>query len=54
VPVVPAELKYIVSVVIAILTAVADKLINVTAVPSGNATEDAAGIVYVAAPSPEA
>jgi hypothetical protein len=50
VPVVPAELKNIVSVVIAILTEVADKLINVIAVPIGNATEDAAGIVYVAFP----
>lgn len=54
VPVVPAELKYIVSVVIAILTEVADRLMNVIAVPNGNATEEAAGIVYVAAPSPEA
>ena len=54
VPVVPAELKYIVSVVIAILIEVAERLINVIAVPSGNATEEAAGIVYVAAPSPEA
>lgn len=54
VPVAPVELKYIVSVVIAILIEVADKLMNVTAVPIGNATEEAAGIVYVAAPSPEA
>jgi hypothetical protein len=37
----------------AILTAVADKLMNVIAVPIGNATEEAAGIVQVAAP-PEA
>jgi hypothetical protein len=54
VPVVPALERYIVSDVIAILIAVADKLINVIAVPNGNATEEAAGIVYVAAPSPRA
>ena len=45
VPVVPALERYIVSVVIAILTEVADKLTNVIAVPSGYATEEAAGIV---------
>jgi predicted peptidase len=50
VPVVPALDKYIVSVVIAMLTAVADKLIKVSAVPIGYETEVAAGIVQVAAP----
>ena len=54
VPVVPALERYIVSVVIAMLIAVAERLINVIADPSGYATEEAAGIVYVAAPSPEA
>lgn len=54
VPVVPALDKYIVSLVIAMLIEVADKLIKVIAVPIGKATEDAAGIVYVAAPAPEA
>ena len=54
VPVVPALERYIVSVVIAILMDVADKFIKVIAVPIGYATEEAAGIVYVAAPAPDA
>jgi hypothetical protein len=49
VPVVPAEDKYIVSVVIAILTLVADRFIKVSAVPIVYATELFAGIVQVAA-----
>lgn len=54
VPVVPAELKYIVSDVIAILIDVADIFTNVIAVPIGKATDALAGIVYVAAPAPRA
>ena len=50
VPVVPAFEIYIVSVVMAMLTEVAERLINVIAVPNGNATEEAAGIVQVSAP----
>ena len=49
VPVVPADDKYIVSVVIAMLTLVADKFMNVNAVPIGYATLPFAGIVHVAA-----
>jgi hypothetical protein len=48
-PVVPALERFITSEVIAIVHAVAAMLIKVTAVPIGNATEDAAGIVKVRA-----
>ena len=48
-PVVPAELKYIVSVVIAIVTTFEVMLIKVSAVPMVYATELFAGIVYVLA-----
>jgi hypothetical protein len=54
VPVVPKPAKYIVSVVMAMLIEVADKLTKLIAVPIGYATEPLAGIVYVAAPAPEA
>ena len=54
VPVEPVELKYIVSVVIAMLIDVADMFTKVIAVPIGYATEPFAGIVYVAAPAPTA
>jgi len=49
VPVVPALDKYMVSVVIAMLTLVAERFIKVIAVPIGYATELFAGIVQVAA-----
>ena len=48
-PVVPAELKYIVSVVIAIVTTWLVMLINVIAVPIAYATLPFAGIVNVRA-----
>ena len=48
-PVVPADDRYIVSVVIAIVTTAAVMLMNVSAVPIGYATELFAGIVYVLA-----
>lgn len=54
VPVVPVPPKYIVSVVIAILIAVVDRFTKLNAVPIGYATEELAGIVYVAAPAPTA
>jgi len=41
-----------VSVVIAILIEVVERFIKVMAVPIGYATDDAAGIVYVAGPAP--
>jgi len=48
VPVVPVPAKYMVSVVIAILTVVAlGPAINAMAVPIGNATLELAGIVMV-------
>jgi hypothetical protein len=48
-PVVPAELRYMVSVVIAIVTTWDVMLINVIAVPMGYATELLAGMVKVLA-----
>jgi hypothetical protein len=48
-PVVPALDKYIVSVVMAIVTFATAMLINVTAVPIGNATLEFAGLVNVRA-----
>ena len=45
----PALERFITSVVIAIVQAAAAMLIKVTAVPIGNATEDAAGMVNVRA-----
>ena len=49
VPVVPADDRYMVSLVIAILTLVADKLMKVNAVPIAYPTLEFAGIVHVAA-----
>ena len=48
-PVVPADDRFIVSVVMAIVIALVELLMKVTAVPMGNATDELAGIVIVVA-----